>query len=271
MKETRWGLAMLDIYEANGEWIFSGLCGEELSRWYCRCSDDRNGDATSEADWMMDARYLGAFLAQPEDSLIKSDYSMHDPNLKENYSVSEISSFVVYDDGAVALFKRNDDGKFLCQQMYVSGGHAPQSFWEAMYPDIRERALAKIRDVFFSDDVPIWYFVGGTGCLVYRVTPDKVAICADVCDADGEDVTFSEGVRDGLDSNPNYFHEKGGDCCFAYFDPEALKETKYLQGKLDTPESLLAASKRFCNVEWLLRDAYMGVLTDEEYFWSTIE
>ncbi len=28
MKETRWGLAMLDIYEANGEWIFSDLCDE---------------------------------------------------------------------------------------------------------------------------------------------------------------------------------------------------------------------------------------------------
>ncbi len=36
--------------------------------------------------------------------------------------------------GAIALFKRSDDGEFLCQQMYASGRHIPQSFWEAMYP-----------------------------------------------------------------------------------------------------------------------------------------
>lgn len=268
MKETRWGLAMLDIYEANGEWIFSDLCDEGLSRWCCRCSDEPNDDATSEADWMINSRHLRAFLTQHDDALIKSNRRMHNSELKENYSISEISSFVVYDDGAIALFKRSDDGEFLCQQMYASGRHIPQSFWEAMYPNIRERALAKIRDVFFSDNVPIWYFVGEIGGLVYRVTPDKVAICTDVFDADGEDATSSEGVRDGLDSDPNYFHEAGGDCCFAYFDPEALRGTTYLQDKLDTPESLLAASKRFCDIEWLLRDAYLGVLTDEEYFRS---
>lgn len=269
MKKMRYGFAMLDIYEVGDELVYNDTYGEELSRWICRCSEEPFEDVTSEADWMISSENLRAFLAKSDDTLIEKSKHMFDSSLKDAYRISEIESFVVYGDGAIALFKRNGDGKFYCSQMYMSGRDVPQSFWEAMYPDTYERALAKVRSEFFSEEIPIWYFVGEHRHVVYRVTPDAINMYSEFYDDDGEDAAFSEGVKNGL--NPDFFHE-GDAGHWAYFDPEALKGTAYPRKKLDTPEGFLAAAESCHYVEELLWGGYYGsLLTDEEYFGAAEE
>ncbi len=269
MKQTTYGFTMLDIYEASGGLMYNGAWGEELSRSNCRCSDEPFEDITSEADWMIEARHLKTFLAASNDTLVEADAytSVSNSGLKKAYRVSEIKSFVVYEDiGAIALFRRDDKGKFICQQIYCHSAYVAQDFWEAVYPDTYERAIAKVRHEFFYSEA-FWYFVGDYRHILYKVTSDSIIAWGENYDENGEDATLSEGEKDGL--NPDYSHEKDADHCSAYFDLEALKGTAYPQKKLDTPEALLAIAESYYSVEILLRDIHGAILTDDEYYCAT--
>lgn len=267
MKETKWGKTMLQIYVAGAEdeLLYNASCDEELSRWLCQYSDEPREDLTDRTDWMIDAHDLGAFLEKPDDAMIRNDQLMlADSALKEAYAISEIESFVVCTDRAIALFQRGDDGKFSCSEIY-SGGHClPQCFWEVMYPDTCQRAIAKIRGEFFPNEVPTWYFLGREYCGLYMVTPEIVSPCMDYHNENGEDITLDHSISDGL--NPAYFHERDNVHWRLYFDLEVLEGTSYAEQKLDTPEKLLLAADRHCTIEWLVRDGYYGILTSDEYY-----
>lgn len=258
MKNTKMGQVMLEVYPANGKLVYQET-DEEYSRWMCRYSDEPQEDLTSEADWFVDVRDLREFLSQTDDTIIEPNH----PNLGTSYRVSEIQTFVATCEGAVALFKRGEDGKFVCSQTYASGIDVPQCFWETLYPDAYERAIAKVRDNFFSDERPFWYFVGKKSRDLYRVTPEAVYPCTETIDAEGESLTCRDGIEDGL--KHEFFRNGNAELNCEHFDLEALAGTDYPQQKLETPESLLAIAEQFCDVEWQLREGYYGVLTDDEY------
>ncbi len=262
MEETKNGRVMLEVYMTNGKLMYQEA-DEEYSRWVCRYSDEPQEDLTSEADWFVNVCDLQRFLSQPDDTIIKSDHLAY---TGASYRVSEIQTFVAVAtyEGAVALFKRGEDGKFVCSQTYASGINVSQCFWETLYPDAYERAIAKVRDNFFSDEVPFWYFVGKKSRDLYRVTPEAVYPCSESIDEDGESLTCRDGIGDGL--NPEFFRNGNAELNCEHFDLEALAGTDYPQQKLETPESLLAIAEQFCDVEWQLREGYYGVLTDDEYY-----
>lgn len=269
MKETGYGRTMLRFYATfQGELLYDADLHEEYNRWLCRYSDEPMEDLTSETDWIVDSSDLKKFLDLPETTVVKKDDAViDDPALKESYTVAEIESFVVCEDGAIALFKRDDNGKFFCQQRYAWGCGVPQSFWDAMYPDTYARAIAKVEDDFFSEEVPTWYFLGKHHHDLYKVMSGVVVPCIDLYDENGEDATFSNGVLDGL--NSDHFHKKDDTHRWPYFDLEALEGTDYAEQKLDTPEKLLLAADHHLSVEWLVREGHQGILTDEEYYCAT--
>lgn len=213
MKETKNGRVMLEVYMTNGKLMYQEA-DEEYSRWVCRYSDEPQEDLTSEADWFVNVCDLQRFLSQPDDTIIKPDHLAY---TGASYRVSEIQTFVAVAtyEGAVALFKRGEDGKFVCSQTYASGINVPQQLWELVYPDARERAIAKVQNLFFMGFRQCsWYFVGKESNDLYAVIPEYAA-------ADGFDIA-------------QYGHSS------SYLPASVLDGMEYSQFKLANPEEILA-------------------------------
>lgn len=194
--------------------INSGACSG-LSR-------DLDGNPI-ETDWMIYLEYLPDFLKLPEDA-----------ELGVGYKKSDVKDFLVYTDRgiSVALFTRTEPGKYE-HTITAKARLVPQSLWELMYPDTRERAIAKAQNIFFAGFRQCsWYFVGKESNDLYAVIPEyhldeTCIINAFCCDMQ------QSAAADGFDI-AQYEHSS------SYLPASVLDGMEYSQFKLANPEEILA-------------------------------
>lgn len=198
--------------------INSGACSG-LSR-------DLDGNPI-ETDWMIYLEYLPDFLSLPEDAA-----------LGVGYKKTDVKDFLVYTDRglSVALFTRIEPGKY--DYTITAKAHlVPQMLWELMYPNTRERAIAKAQNIFFAGlRQHSWYFVGKTSGDLYAVIPEYRPNEAAITNAFCYDLQQS-AAADGFDV-ARYEHSS------TYLPIEVLNGTDYDQQKIETPEAILALADK---------------------------
>lgn len=250
--------------DLTGEMVYYP-CDDETVRRTCQCNDPCHGDLAVKTDYLIESGALGAFLemSDPESCRFQQYINIAWPwESAVRVDVLEIQSFVVYDyTGVIALFRR-EDGKFVPVKTYADGRANHQDYWKTVYPDPYERAVAKVRAEFFSDD-SLWYFVGKRSGQLYGVVPKSQTVCMYESEYYFTNKVRDVGTKDGLDMGELCEWSEYGSLIRVPL--KAIEGTDYIWQKLDTPEALLASALGMNKVGYFLTESgFYRILVDAE-------